>query len=146
MMKGRVWSRSLAFMLLGSLMLGLAPAAVWAEAADRVGTALVEGGKALQVKVAAAVQDLKEEPWVDDPNKTETPQYYSFSGDQVLEERPDMGADRLGYASSYFSMNETSNIFPVAQKQMTLSWTDMLATWISEQEGTPKADRRPGIP
>ncbi len=92
-MRDKGWIKGLSVTLLISIVLGLAPAAVWAETADRLGDALAEGGEAI-TELMETLNEEPEEPWSDNPDMTETPQYYSFTGEQVLEERPNMGEER----------------------------------------------------
>ncbi|TFE24557.1 DUF6531 domain-containing protein, partial [Cohnella luojiensis] len=132
-MRGKGWIRSLSVTLLISIMIGLAPTAVWAEAADRLGDALAEGGEAL-AELMESLNEEPQEPWTDGPDRTETPQYYSFTGDQVLVKRPDMGEKRGGAGGAYLDMNDTADIFSVSNDRITFTWNDQLQDWIDAQE------------
>lgn len=94
--KSRSWNRVLSALLIVSILLGLAPTVVWAEAANKLGSSF------------AALRGSwdTQEAWVDGPYKTENPQYYTFSGEKVLEERPDdLAAGLFKHRFSQFPIN-----------------------------------------
>lgn len=126
------WMKRLAVTLIVSLILGLAPTPVWAEAAEQVRNAIASGWTAMIHSMAQ-----QQEAWEDDPDRTETPAFYTFQGDQILEERPDIGEERTGGGGAYLKMEETDPAFPAAEGAMTLAWTDTLQDWIDGQAGEP---------
>ena len=118
--------KGLAVSLIVSMMFGLAPTAVWAEAASQIGSAL-----------ASLMVSANEDTWADGPDRTQSPQYYTFGGEQVLAERPDIGPDRSGMGGLNLKMSDTAVNFPVNQGQLSLKWTDTLKQWIDSQNGEP---------
>lgn len=122
--------RGLSIVLIVSLLLGTAPAVVWADAASAAGQFI----SSLVPASAVGDSDL-EEKWTDGPNKTETPRYYTFDKEQILEEMSNLGPDRTGSGGANLTMNDTDAFFDVQSGQAILSWEDSLQDWISEQEG-----------
>ena len=118
--------KGLAVSLIVSMMFGLAPTAVWADAANQIGSAL-----------ASLMASTNGDTWTDGPDRTQSPQYYTFGGEQVLAERPDIGPDRSGAGGLNLKMSDTAVNFPVNQGKLSLKWTDTLKQWIDSQDGEP---------
>ncbi|RUS47310.1 hypothetical protein [Cohnella sp. AR92] len=114
----RRFNKGVASAVIASLLLGLAPGAVWAEAANEAGSALAKGWDAI---AASLKQEQQQEQWKDGEDLTETPQYYQFTGDQVLEEHPEKPDDRMGGGGAYLKMGDTAAYFPSSAGSMTLS-------------------------
>jgi len=133
--------KGFAIVVIASLIVELAPPAAWAEVgSSSLGSAVAAAGTALATSAslaASADQTAPPEPWTEEADRTQTPQFYTFTGDQVLEERPDPVEDRLGGGGTYLRMEDTPELFPAKAGTLNLTWTDTLATWIQAQAGTP---------